>query len=204
MLDPTLEVSSVKAFKGELVDVTVSVKDNPGIIAASLSISYDNSKLSLIKVTNGTIFGANSFLAGNDLKAVPYTVLWEDALATTDYTEDGVMVTFTFEILEEAETGKTPVTLTYSQGSTFNSKLNDVAFATADGIVDIFEHIPGDATGNGEIDLKDVVAIQRFLAGGFDVEIDPKSADVNGDGELNLKDAVIIKRYLAGGWGIEL
>ena len=64
--------------------------------------------------------------------------------------------------------------------------------------------ILGDADGDGEISLKDVVQITRYLAGGWDVTVDPAVADVNHDGEVNLKDAVILRRYLAGGWGIEL
>ena len=64
--------------------------------------------------------------------------------------------------------------------------------------------ILGDADGDGEIGLKDVVQITRYLAGGWDVTLDLAVADVNHDGEVNLKDAVILRRYLAGGWGIEL
>jgi hypothetical protein len=66
------------------------------------------------------------------------------------------------------------------------------------------EHLPGDADGDGGVDLKDAVQITRFLAGGWDAVLDLINADVNGDGEVNLKDVVILRRYLAGGWSIEL
>lgn len=64
--------------------------------------------------------------------------------------------------------------------------------------------VSGDANGDTIIDLKDVVVIKRYLAGGWDVTLDSAAADVNHDGEVNLKDAVILRRYLAGGWGIKL
>ena len=64
--------------------------------------------------------------------------------------------------------------------------------------------ILGDADGDGEIDVKDVVQITRYLAGGWDVAIDMTVADVNKDGKVNLKDAVLLRRYLAGGWGVQL
>ena len=63
---------------------------------------------------------------------------------------------------------------------------------------------PGDADGDGAVDLKDIVQIARYLAGGWDAVIDLINSDVNGDGEVNLKDVVILRRYLAGGWSIEL
>ena len=62
----------------------------------------------------------------------------------------------------------------------------------------------GDTDGDGDIGLKDVVQITRYLAGGWDVTVDLTAADVNKDGEVNLKDAVLLRRYLAGGWGVQL
>ena len=63
--------------------------------------------------------------------------------------------------------------------------------------------ILGDADGDGDIGLKDVAQITRYLASGWDVTVDIAAADVNKDGVVNLKDAVILRRYLAGGWGVE-
>lgn len=62
----------------------------------------------------------------------------------------------------------------------------------------------GDVNSDGAIDLKDVVLIRRFIAGGWDVELDTETADVNNDGEVDLKDVVLIRRYIAGGWDVEL
>ncbi|MCR5484146.1 MAG: InlB B-repeat-containing protein [Clostridiales bacterium] len=65
--------------------------------------------------------------------------------------------------------------------------------------------IAGDADGDSEITLRDVVVIQRSLAGGFDTdETCPANMDVNADGVTNLKDVVLVRRYLAGGWNVEL
>lgn len=63
---------------------------------------------------------------------------------------------------------------------------------------------PGDADGDGAVDLKDIVQIARYLAGGWDAVIDLLNADVNGDGIVNLKDIVILRRFLAGGWDVTL
>ena len=66
------------------------------------------------------------------------------------------------------------------------------------------ERIPGDADGDGAVDLKDIVQIARYLAGGWNAVIDIANADVNADGVVNLKDVVLLRRYLAGGWSVEL
>lgn len=55
----------------------------------------------------------------------------------------------------------------------------------------------GDANIDGTVDLRDTVAVARFLAGGWNVTIDESNADVNGDKTVNLKDVVILRRYLA-------
>lgn len=66
------------------------------------------------------------------------------------------------------------------------------------------EKVSGDANNDGAIDLKDVVIIRRYVAGGWDVEIDAANADVNADDTVDLKDVVLIRRYIAGGWDVEL
>ena len=62
----------------------------------------------------------------------------------------------------------------------------------------------GDINGDGEINAKDVTMLRRFLAGGWNVEIEKTNSDVNRDGEINAKDVTMLRRYLAGGWGVTL
>ena len=65
------------------------------------------------------------------------------------------------------------------------------------------ERTPGDADGDGTFTLVDVAQLVRYLAGGWDVELDVSNVDVNDDGAVNLKDAVLMRRYLAG-WDVTL
>lgn len=41
-------VSTTEAGRGENVDVTVSIKNNPGIISAKVAIAYDSNVLELV------------------------------------------------------------------------------------------------------------------------------------------------------------
>jgi len=50
----------------------------------------------------------------------------------------------------------------------------------------------------------DIALLRRWIAGGYEVEIDEKNADVNNDGMVNLMDVALLRRYIAGGYGVEL
>ena len=201
---PQFVMSTATGRAGEQVEVTIEIKNNPGLIATSLNISYDKSKLTLIGVEDGGLLGTGTFVTGKDLTQVPYTVFWEDALASDNYSENGVMVTFTFEIAEDADPGTLPIMLNYVQSSTFDVDINEVEFAVISGGIEVTDRIAGDANEDGIIDLKDVVIIRRWLAGGWDVTVDASNSDVNGDKIVDLKDVVLIRRYLSGGWGVVL
>lgn len=62
----------------------------------------------------------------------------------------------------------------------------------------------GDLNGDGNVNLKDVTILRRYIAGGWDVAADINAADLNGDGNVNLKDVTILRRYIAGGWNVEI
>lgn len=66
------------------------------------------------------------------------------------------------------------------------------------------EYTPGDVNGDNKIDVKDVVLIRRFVAGGYGVAINETAANVNGDDKLDVKDVIILRRFIAGGYGVEL
>ena len=63
-------------------------------------------------------------------------------------------------------------------------------------------HLRGDVNSDGEVTVKDVTLLQRWLVGGYDVTIDSALADVNGDGEVNGKDVTHLRRRLVGGYGV--
>ena len=62
----------------------------------------------------------------------------------------------------------------------------------------------GDANGDEEVDVKDVIAIRRHITGGYSVTINEAASNVNGDDKIDVKDAIVIRRYIAGGYGVEL
>ena len=61
----------------------------------------------------------------------------------------------------------------------------------------VAEVVYGDANGDGEINLKDVLAARKYVAG-METEIDLVASDVNKDGAVNMKDILLIRKFIAG------
>ena len=55
----------------------------------------------------------------------------------------------------------------------------------------------GDADGDGQISMKDVLVIRKFIAGLF-ANVNKEAADVNGDGNIDMKDVLMLRKYIAG------
>lgn len=57
----------------------------------------------------------------------------------------------------------------------------------------------GDANGDGEIDISDVTAIQKYAAAYEKFNAAQlKYADVNKDGAVDINDATAVQKYIAG------
>jgi|GEM_PF-5220704 hypothetical protein len=57
----------------------------------------------------------------------------------------------------------------------------------------------GDVNGDGDVTMKDVLKIRRYIAGLDDLTPEEfERADVNGDGDVTMKDVLKIRRYIAG------
>jgi len=127
-----------------------------------------------------------------------------DYETSLDVPENTLYVSSSPDIATIDEDGKvTPVSNGRTAVIAITENENELAFILEVSLPER-EYILGDANGDGKITLKDAVIIQRYIAGGWGVEIDEKIADVNKDDKVNLKDAVLIQRYVAGGWNIEL
>jgi hypothetical protein len=58
--------------------------------------------------------------------------------------------------------------------------------------------VPGDITGDGVTNNKDVVALFKYVSGA-DVDISVPALDITGDGAVNNKDVVALFKYVSGG-----
>lgn len=142
---PTIAVGSVVGRVGETVLVPITIQDNPGLIGTKLTISYDPTILTLIDVADGAIFGENNVYFGNRLTDIPYVLLWENALAEANYTDNGTLAVLTFRIADDAYGKEAVIELQYNLGSSINVDLEEVPFELQNGKVSVVNKTP---TGN--------------------------------------------------------
>lgn len=141
-----VEISTANGKAGEQVQVSISLKNNPGIIAATMEVSYDSSKLRLVNVRDEGLLKDSIF--SDSYSRNPYYLSWNDALATENNSAEGTIATLTFEIHPDAEAGKCEVILGLSDREIFDTDLNDVPFTGKNGMITI-DGAESDGAGNG-------------------------------------------------------
>jgi len=138
-------VSDATGEPGEIVEITVSIENNPGIIAAAMKINYDGGQLELISVKDEELLSGPLFSQSYDNN--PYYASWMDALSTKDYSSDGVLMTLTFKIQEDCDDGETDIRLDFEPSDVFNWELKAQKFEAISGVVTIGDR---KSDGSGE------------------------------------------------------
>lgn len=133
---PTVYANDVMGLAGDEVEVVVALQNNPGIISLKLAIGYDSEVLELVGKTAGEAYSVMSY--SQMLTINPYIVNWVDSIHPNN-TTDGIFVTLTFKIKDNAAVGSYPITITYDQVDSFNSDYDDVWFDIKNGEVQVID-----------------------------------------------------------------
>ncbi|MBR5295973.1 MAG: leucine-rich repeat protein, partial [Clostridia bacterium] len=129
---PTFCLDTVKGGAGDTVVMTLSVKNNPGIVSLKVDVGYDANVLELVSIKGGILSGT-SF---GPTTSNPIAVNWFDTL-NPDNTSNGTLATITFKIKEGTSAGKTAVTLSYDEENVYDFYFENVYFDVANGAVEI-------------------------------------------------------------------
>ena len=132
----------------------------------------------------------------------PYTLCWVNDTATENFTASGKIAILTFEILDGAKLGKTPISVSYDYDAfdIMDKDGNQVYIATNDGAVSVSDVLIGDVNGDGTVNALDRLLLTRWLAKwpeALAAGINEAAADVNCDGKVNSLDRLILTRHLA-------
>ena len=211
-------VSSVKAKKGDTKDITIALKNNPGISAMRLMVEY-SSDLSPVDFGDSTPDGDDiepDSIGTNVKKLINYNIeggygqqpqavgnpLVINWISLTNVSGDVTFVTLKFKVADDAKEGEKSITVTYEYGDICNQSEEDVGFVVTNGGITVAGIVYGDANGDGTVSSKDVTRLKKYLAdydddtGTSTVVISP-GADANGDGTVSSKDVTRLKKYLA-------
>ena len=181
----TLAVSSASVKPGGEVTVTVTAQNMPSLAGLSFKISYDKTKLQLLSAEDAGLTGWTVGIGGGE------AAVWD---SDKDDVVNGTILTLTFKALGEA--GST-AQVTLTELSAIKADETEVGFTATSGTIKINDRVPGDVTGDGKVNLTDLVRMRKYLAG-MDVVFDVDAGDVTGDGKVGLADLVRLRKYLAG------
>lgn len=201
--NPTITVQSVSGSPGSTVDVDVTIKNNPGILGATLSFTYDNG-LTLTGATSGDAFSALTMTKPGKFTS-PCNFTWDGQNISADDIKDGTVLTLQFTINDNAENGTGyNIAASYESGDIVNMELNPIDVEIENGTVIAIDYMPGDLNSDKKVNPTDIILLRRFIAGGYEQTINETAADVNNDGKKNPTDVILIRRYIAGGYGVDL
>lgn len=128
----TVTVETVSAATGDEVFVSLNIKDNPGIMAMTISITYNSEALKFIDYFYGDVF-TDYTVAAHPTRNLIRLVISEKR----DKTADGVIVSFRFKVAENAEFDLHKMTVEYSSGDFCNNDLVRIMPKIVSGGVDV-------------------------------------------------------------------
>lgn len=134
--EPTIVVNNVTANAGDTVTVVVNVKNNPGILAMTLSLTYDDSALELISASNGTALSTLTMTASKTL-ASGCKFGWDGIEIKDEDVADGEILVLTFAISDSAASGTYDIEILYTEGDIYDNDINPLSFEIKNGTITV-------------------------------------------------------------------
>ena len=194
-------VSDAKAKPGKTVTVKVDLSANKGISNMRLQMSYPKG-FTLESIQKGDALSTLFFTPPGKLTANPVNFVWDGTEADMS---EGCILELTFRIADTVAVGEYSISLSYQKDDVLDGSLEGIDLALQSGTVSVVEFTRGDIDDDGVIGMKDLGALRKYFAGGYDTEkFVMEAADLDGDGVVTMKDLGVLRRYLAGGYDINL
>ena len=158
---------------GKTVDLDIVISENPGILGATITVSWDES-LTLVADASGEAFNHMTYTSPSRYIASGTNFIWfgnevKEAI-------DGTILTLTFEVSETAQNNDVlPVRVSYTYGTVVDQNNKDVALSIADGHIRVITYRPGDVTGDGRVNALDLVRLSQYISDGCKTSRSPDS-----------------------------
>ncbi len=183
----------------DILNVTVTLHNNPGFWANRLTLNYNANALEVISTTKGDVWPASASVTVNAESETPYVRFYGDYNSLENNTKNGLIFAVSFKINGSiADWG-----LSLSARSRDNINV--------DGKTVPFELIDTSSLGYSDHSFDEGVVITaptNISAGEIKytcsvcsyskTDIIPITGDINGDGKLDSYDILLIKSHLAG------
>lgn len=122
-----ISVESKNAVPGGKVSIDVKIKNNPGILGATLQISYDEG-LTLTEVAGGDAFSYLTLTKPSKLNS-NCKFIWDGQDCKEEDIKDGTILTLTFEVSKDVQTKKPlNVKAEIADGDFYDNNINKSIF----------------------------------------------------------------------------
>ncbi len=134
---PLISINDVSAKVGDEIQVSITLKNNPGILGMALATYYDEANLTLQSVENGEAFKDVLDLTTSQTLASGSRFLWDGIDISENDIKDGTVLIMNFKINNGAQAGKYPITLKYSDGDIVDKNLTSISPQIENGYITI-------------------------------------------------------------------
>lgn len=191
--DSTKIYADEYAVEDHMITVPICIASNNGIMGYKINVDFDSTILRVSSVSCGDAFMSGLFNYYADESGI--SIVWNN---TENISNDGILFTISFERLEYNDFS-TAINLSYLQEDTFDEAWNDVVLECETVTIKAnASKVIGDVNEDKLLNLKDIVILKRYLAGGYDVSVAYRNADINKDNRVDVVDIMILERYLDG------
>ncbi len=196
--DVKLTMTGGRARPETEIVIPVTISDNVGLAGLQLSLSYSNA-LTLKGIETGDALNGLTFTSPGNLLANPITLLLAGEVADDT---NGTVFNLTFTVNADTPEGDYDVSITVVDS--YDNDMETVHVSNTSTTVTVVHYTPGDVNGDGNVTARDITALSRYIAGGYNVTVVEAALDINRDGNVTARDITTLSRYIAGGYGIEL
>ena len=206
-LDNTLYINNVESFAGKELTLSVRMKNTvqaegfnfdlylpEGVSILQDEEGYPEVSLSTERTTTRKTNTFEAVIrADGSLR-----VFAGSTNGSTISGNDGEVVIVKVKIDKNMEPGAYPIVLREVSIADANAVSHDVSFVKSTLVVN--DYLPGDANGDGKINVADYTAIVHYYMGNTPASFNEKAADANEDGKINVADyTAVVHMYLYGG-----
>ena len=191
----TLAITDTQVLRGRQIVLPVSMSNTENITALQFDLTLP-AGVSIAKNAKGKYIVAktercadHTLSASKPGEANVYKVLLYSTEVESITGNEGAVIDVPLEAAEDMEAGDYEVRLSNINLTTTAEKKITPADVTC--VLTVRNSIPGDANGDGTIDVTDIVGIANSILGRASESFDAVAADVNGDGSVDVTDIVV-------------
>lgn len=196
---PKVYIPSQTVSPGDTAELTIGLENNPGMAAIAVRINFDPDVFVIGDPDNWEDW------IYTDRTGVRLTLVTVNAYSTpgeivlvfgqaTDTVRDGELVTIELDVAPDAAPGNYEFGVVVQQ--CINADKANVTVDAVNGIITVESSIVyGDASGDGVVDLVDLIYIAQYIADNTIVL--PAGADADGNGIIDLVDVILVAQYIA-------